>query len=283
MAENRNPPITVLTGVYNGEAFLRQTINSILAQTFTDFEYLLVDDGSTDRSVDIIRSIPDPRIRLVENHANRGIAETLNRGLSLARGEYIAIIDQDDLAMPERLALQKQMLDNDPHLGLVSTSLGMIDTENRFICRVLFHSCIDSTYIKWLMMFSNPLAHTTCMYRKQTALDAGGYSSQDGYPADYGLFARIAQIASVKKINPILSYWRKHQNTSTKNAATLHLQALAILKRTVFELTGTIIPDNVAPYLFVNTRKTVTDLEVKKQSIDVCRQLYHHRSYAAKR
>lgn len=120
---NRLPSVTILMPVYNGERFLRQTIESILNQTFTDFEYLIIDDASTDTSRDIIRCFNDPRIRLVENVKNDGLIKTLNRGLALAQGEYIARQDQDDISHPTRIEKQFAFLNDNPEIVLLGTQI----------------------------------------------------------------------------------------------------------------------------------------------------------------
>ncbi|SVC41049.1 uncharacterized protein METZ01_LOCUS293903, partial [marine metagenome] len=110
--ESNLPLITVLMPVYNGAKYLNEAIDSILNQTFQNFEFIIIDDGSTDDSVKIIKSYDDNRIRLVENRNNLGQSETLNKGLSLTRGKYIARMDQDDISMPERLKKQFEFMEN---------------------------------------------------------------------------------------------------------------------------------------------------------------------------
>jgi len=114
-----DPKVTVFMPVHNRDAFVAESIQSILDQSFTDFELLVIDDGSTDRSAEVIASIDDPRIRLVHNEGNLGIPRTRNRGLELARGEYIALLDSDDLAYPSRLELQVKFLDRNPETAAV--------------------------------------------------------------------------------------------------------------------------------------------------------------------
>src|SRR5665647_430445 len=101
-----NPKVTVLIAVYNGGRFLREALDSVLAQTFTDFELLVVNDGSTDETATILESYSDQRIRVITNGKNIGVVGSLRRGLNYARGEYIARIDADDIALPERLEKQ---------------------------------------------------------------------------------------------------------------------------------------------------------------------------------
>ncbi|NHJ46179.1 MAG: glycosyltransferase family 2 protein, partial [Asgard group archaeon] len=118
--------VTVLMSVFNGEKYLREAIDSVLHQTFTDFEFLIINDGSTDNSVEIINSYDDERIHLVHNEQNIGLAASLNKGINLARGEYIARMDCDDINHQTRLEKQVKFMDKNPDIGLLSSA-------NRFI------------------------------------------------------------------------------------------------------------------------------------------------------
>ncbi len=115
------PRVTVLMSVYNGEKYLREAIDSILNQTFKDFEFLIIDDGSTDSSADIIRSYTDFRIRLIQNEKNIGLTRSLNKGLKLAKGEYIARMDVDDISLPIRFEKQVSFLDKYEDVKLVGS------------------------------------------------------------------------------------------------------------------------------------------------------------------
>ena len=117
----QKPLVTVLMPVYNGEKYLREAMDSILKQTLTNFEFLIIDDGSKDSSVKIINSYNDPRIKLVKNEINLGISKTLNRGIELASAELIARMDADDISYPSRLQKQYDYFTNNPECALLST------------------------------------------------------------------------------------------------------------------------------------------------------------------
>jgi len=121
------PTVSVLMPVFNGEQFLRPAMNSILNQTFTDFEFIIVDDGSTDHSREILNSYTDSRVRLICNESNIGLTDSLNRGLEAASGNYIARMDQDDISLPERLAKQVAFMDSHPEVGVCGTWAKDID------------------------------------------------------------------------------------------------------------------------------------------------------------
>jgi len=127
--------VTIIMPVYNGEVYLREAIDSILDQTLTDFEFLILNDGSSDHSVDIVRSYDDPRIRLVENEANLGVVQTLNRGLDLANGTFIARMDCDDRSLRDRLARQVAFLDDHPEVGICGTWMEAIGARAGYIWR----------------------------------------------------------------------------------------------------------------------------------------------------
>jgi glycosyltransferase involved in cell wall biosynthesis len=136
MISSKPPKVTVFIPVYNREKYVGDAIESILAQTFSDFEILLVDDGSTDHSVDLIRSYTDPRIRLACNEENLGIPKTRNKGVELARGQYMAMLDSDDRAYPHRLEKQVAFLDNHPDYAQVGSWCRMMDAQGHPLKRI---------------------------------------------------------------------------------------------------------------------------------------------------
>src|SRR5262245_19762108 len=116
-----SPKVSVVIAVYNREKYVRSAVDSILSQTFSDFELLVIDDGSTDGSIAVVQSHSDPRIRLIRNHTNFGVSATRNKGIQLARGEYLAFLDSDDWAYPDRLAKQIAFLDNHSEYAAVGS------------------------------------------------------------------------------------------------------------------------------------------------------------------
>ncbi len=129
------PRVSVLMSVYNGERFLRDSVESILGQTFTDFEFLILDDGSTDSTCEILEEYAnkDARIVLVRNDRNLGLTRSLNKGLRLVRGEYLARQDADDISLPKRLEMQVKFLDAHPEVGVVGSALEIIDENGNTI------------------------------------------------------------------------------------------------------------------------------------------------------
>ena len=179
--------------VYNGMPFLRTALDSILGQTFRDFELLIIDDGSTDDSRQLVMSYDDQRIRLIVNESNRGLTPSLNLALQHARGVYVARHDADDISEPHRLARQVAYLQNNPEIALLGTSYTKIDEHGNELGRR--HMPVDSTRIQWCLLFFCPFAHTSVMFRRALVLDrVGTYDESYKYAQDYDLWSRIAAV-----------------------------------------------------------------------------------------
>jgi len=160
-----SPQVSVVMAVFNGERYLRQAIDSILWQTMGDFEFIIIDDGSTDQSRAIVASYTDARIRVVENERNLGLATSLNKGIDLACGRFIARMDCDDVSYPERLARQLAALQKDPALDLVAVRTLIIDDEDRPMC--LFPGAIAHNDICARPWMGFRLPHPTWMGRTE--------------------------------------------------------------------------------------------------------------------
>jgi hypothetical protein len=186
------PEVTVLMTVYNAGTFLEPSIRSILGQTFAGFEFLIVDDCSTDGSAELAESSAskDPRIKVIRNAHNRGQTECLNLGLGLARGRWIARHDADDLAHPDRLALQYQSAQKTPEIVLLGTNGRIINERNRVIG--LLDAPLSHDGITWTAPFLNPFMHTSVMFRADVIRDEfGGYDHSYRIAQDYELWTRV--------------------------------------------------------------------------------------------
>lgn len=172
--------------VYNGERFLREAVNSILAQSFKPFEFLIIDDGSTDRSAEIIESFGDPRIRFVRNVQNMGITATLNKGIALASCELIARMDADDISHPHRLQKQFGYMKRNPRCAMLSTWARVITEDNRFVRLERYRS----NFYFFNLTFECWIYHPTIMFRKSAADEIGMYSLP--YSEDYDFFWRMS-------------------------------------------------------------------------------------------
>lgn len=170
---NQNPFYTVLMPAYNAAPFLRQAVDSVLAQTFTDFEFLIVNDGSTDDTGAILESYNDPRIR-IHHQENKGVIGALNAGLLLARGRYIARFDADDVCYPQRLQVQHDYLISHPECVLLGSAADYIDEHGEFIFEWQ-PAAFESEALATAALHTCPFDHPTVAYPRQLALDLGGY------------------------------------------------------------------------------------------------------------
>jgi glycosyltransferase involved in cell wall biosynthesis len=207
------PRVTVAMPVFNGEAYLREAIHSVLRQTLADFELLAIDDGSTDRSSEVLRSFDDPRIRVLHNPRNLGLAATRNRAIREAAGSHIAWLDCDDLSFPRRLERQVQLLDARPAIGLCGTWVRTIASGPVAVwCYPTEPEVIHSR-----MVFDNPIATSSVMVRRTLLLDHGLQFRSEFPPAeDYDLWERVAGKSGVSNVPEVLTGYRLHETQTSK-------------------------------------------------------------------
>ena len=212
---------------YNAEKYIKQAIPSILNQSFEDFELLIVNDGSTDQTVAAVQSFDDPRIRLIHNESNQGLVFTRNRALKEARGEFIAILDSDDIAVPERLQVQYDFMLRHTEVALCSGHAALIDekgiaTGQQFI--------VPTDDVNMEVFFGNPFINPAAMFRTAVLRELGGY--RDFAPAeDYDFFLRVSEKYRVGNLDQLLVYYRVHgQNTSAIKPAKIRKIETDILK-----------------------------------------------------
>ncbi|MEI7492062.1 MAG: glycosyltransferase [Bacteroidota bacterium] len=169
----KEPGVSILMTVYNGEKYLKETIESVISQTFENFEFIIIDDGSTDRSKEIIASFRDNRIVYV-HQANAGVAAASNKGLSIARSRYIARIDADDICLKDRIRLQFEFLENNPGYVLCGSTAEMMDMDGNYI----FTSSLPRSDedIRQVLEKENCFVHSSTFFRKEAAVMVGGYN-----------------------------------------------------------------------------------------------------------
>lgn len=207
-----NPLVTVLMPVYNGEKYLREAIDSILNQTFTDFEFLIINDGSTDNTEEIILSYDDTRINYVKNEKNLQLIATLNKGLELANGKYIARMDSDDVSMLERLEKQFQYMEKNKNIGVLGT---WVNTNNNLI----FKYPVSTEECEVFSFFNSPVAHPSVMIRNEIINKYNiSYSFNYEICEDMELWRRMSEYSGVANIGEILLSYRIHPDShSNKN------------------------------------------------------------------
>jgi len=185
-----SPRVSVIIPCYNAEAFIRETIQSVLEQTFTDFELIVLNDGSKDRSEALIRAFPDPRVSLV-NKRNTGVADTRNQGIGIAKGEFVAFLDADDLYGPENLAAKVTFLDQNPDFGLVHSEVYDLHTSGERHTRGLT-GCQGSVLhplLEFKTMVNSP---SSVLVRKDLLSEVGGFDTRLSTSADRDLWIRLA-------------------------------------------------------------------------------------------
>lgn len=194
------PRVTVLMAVHDDERFVGDAVRSILEQNFTDFEFLIVNDASTDRSREIVASFGDRRIRLVDNADNLGLTKSLNRGLALARGEYVARFDANDVSRRDRLARQVAFLDAQPEVVAVGSRARQIRRNGAIVRRHRVVPSLTREGIDWALMFYSPLLHPATMFRRSVVERLGGYDEQFVSAQDMELWSRLATVGRLANL-----------------------------------------------------------------------------------
>ena len=199
--------------VYNGKKHLREAIESILNQTFTNFEFIIVNDCSTDSSLEIIQSYEDERIKVINNERNIGLTKSLNKGIKQARGEYIARQDADDISLPNRFEKQLKYFEEHPKTALLGTSIYVIDENGNILEKRIASPSPNKTLLK-----GNRFTHGSLMFKRSVINELGQYNELFKYSQDYELCLRISKYYEVKNLEAPLYKLRFHSSSiaSTK-------------------------------------------------------------------
>jgi glycosyltransferase involved in cell wall biosynthesis len=223
--------VTVLMPVYNAEEFLKETIDSILNQSYKDFEFLIINDGSKDKSVEIIEGYSDERIRLIHNEENMGLIKTLNRGIELAKGKYIARMDADDIAELNRLEIQVDYMEKNEDVALVGSNGTMFLSKKPMVKKP---SNFPTKYedIRCKLLFESTFMHPAVMMRRSVLIE-NNYRYRLEYKAteDYGLWVEIAKEHKVINLpNKLLNY-RIVSSSITNQALKNMEERVKVMKR----------------------------------------------------
>jgi glycosyltransferase involved in cell wall biosynthesis len=276
--------IMVLVAVHNGERFLERALESLRVQTWPEFEVLVVDDGSTDRTAEILSRLPDQRFSVHHNRQNLGLTCSLNHGLRLARSDYVARLDADDVAMPGRLAAQAAFLDQHPDVGIVGADCEIVDEDDRTIARYTYPK--THTAIRWRHFFDNGFCHSTVMLRRSVLQEHRlSYDERVRYAQDFDLWTRLLQHTRGANLSTPLVRWRRHAAT----VSILHQEeqrqvATAVVARELTNLLGRPVDDVLVRELrgwFFDNPVCSTDAEWATallmlemlEALDACRDL----------
>lgn len=222
------PAVSVVMAAYNGAALIGETLQSLWAQSFGDFEVIVVDDCSTDDTRAVLAACPDRRLRVIAADANGGPVRSRNRAAAAARGRYLAGLDQDDICLPDRLARQVAYLDAHPGIALVGADAGILEAGQ--ISPSSKAAVTTPRLIDWLLLIENPLVWSTVMVRRD-ALPAGEFTRPDYlYAEDFDLYHRLARTAGIARIDHMLLYYRRHGGgASQRYAETMLANATRVL------------------------------------------------------
>lgn len=225
------PAISVVMAAYNGAGLIGETLDSLRAQTFADFEVIVVDDCSTDDTLDVLRACPDPRLRIIAATHNAGPVRSRNRAFMKARGRYVAGLDQDDICLPERFARQVAYLDANPDIVLLGAAAAIL--ENGTVSSSIKSPVTTPRLIEWLLHIENPLVWSTVMVRRN-AVPAGDFTRPDFlYAEDFDLYHRMARIGGIARIDDPLLLYRQHSSGASKRYAdTMQASATRVLEET---------------------------------------------------
>ncbi|WP_348266553.1 glycosyltransferase [Edaphobacter sp. DSM 109919] len=221
-----SPTVSVVMSVFNGGSFLSQAVESILHQSFEDFEFIIVDDGSTDASASTLDGFQsrDARIHVV-HQKNTGLVHALNRGCALARGKYIARMDADDIALPDRLASQVEFLESHPTVVLLGGAVDFIDARGNKLHTARYPAA--DTAIKRALLDSSVFWHPTVLMSRRAFVCLGGYRNVPD-AEDYDLWLRMAEIGELANLSQVLLRYRVHaQQVSVLRCRTQALGSLA--------------------------------------------------------
>ncbi len=238
------PEVSIIMPVYNGSKYVAKAIESILGQTFTNFEFLIIDNASEDNTLEIISSFKDPRIKLIKNPRNLHLIKSLNIGLEISRGKYVARMDHDDISLPRRLEVEHNFLEQHPTVAIVGTWSIIIDGNDTPI--KIHKNPTGSNVIKYELLFGNTTTHPSIMMRKDIIIEAKGYDEKWLNTEDYNLYSRVIQSHEIANIPEPLLYYRTHGSSLTGAASSQ-----SIIRENTFRM----MKENIQRYFSMTERE----------------------------
>jgi len=207
-----NPIVSVILPVYNAETYVSDTIQSILNQSFQNFELIIINDCSTDNSLSVIQKFQDPRIIIINNERNLKLIKTLNRGIQHAKGKYIARCDADDIFDKNRFEKQVHFLEKNPEIGVLGTDAWIID-QNNFILKTTYNFPSQPIELDIRLKNASPFFHPSVMFRKNLVNFTGPYSEDFLHVEDYALWLNLFSKTKLANLNDRLIYYRIHSSS----------------------------------------------------------------------
>lgn len=253
------PLVSVLMPVYNGVQYIVAAVDSVLAQTYTHWELIIADDGSTDGTLALLQGYSDPRIRIIQHAANKGLVDTRNELVDAAQGVYIAMLDSDDIALPTRLEEQVQFMEQHPNVALLGSWVQAIDGND--VLQAIYRYELQGEELKCHLLINNHFTQSSMMLRK-SLLPAAVYRAQFTVSEDYDLWVRIAQQHPVGNLQKVLVYYREHgNNISIRKQDEITSCDQAILKEQLSRLLPDIDASSVAA-VFALSRNAVAEQDI---------------------
>jgi len=269
-------PISVLMSAFNAEKTIKETIGSVLSQSFRNFEFIIINDGSEDGTEKVISSFQDDRIRLINNLGNLGIIDSVNNGLTQCKGKYICRLDADDICHKDRLKLQFRFMEKNPEYVACGTHYRkLINGKATFSSRHYFH--VPDEKIRVLMLRNSPIGNPTSIIRRSVIVENNlKYEPEFEFCEDYAFWFRIMQYGKLHILNRPLLYYRRHRDQiSTKYADIQSANANIIRETLVRELVPNISEAELETHLALmadlNSKDNVTCEMVKLWVSKLCR------------
>lgn len=277
------PRVSVLMAVHNEEQYLRGAVQSILGQTFAGFEFVIIDDGSTDRTPAILDEFTDPRIVRLANPTNLGLVASLNRGSDACRGEWVARMDADDASHPERLARQLSYLDEHPDVGVLGTHMQQQTPDGS--PKTPFCPPQEHEAICWKMLFECATAHATVMMRRQLLIEHGGYDPAFTHIEDGELWSRLVSVTRFANLPELLYVRCWHPDSVCNRHLETQLRLGMVIRRRMVEgLLGRGVDDEAAELLWnYRTSGALADPSKVKALVSLLLEIHeaHCRRYPA--
>ncbi|WLD94978.1 glycosyltransferase [Alkalihalobacillus sp. AL-G] len=238
--------ISVVMPVYNGELYLQEAIDSILQQTYRSFEFVIVNDGSTDKTSRILEAIQDPRVRTIHLNENQGAAAALNIAIETTKGHWITTQDADDISLPTRLEEQAYYVQKYPEIAAVGTLKQCIGgktpiSKRRLRTEELGNFLVSSDHLKKYRFYVNPLCHGSVLYSKDVYDKVGGYDPDYKICHDYDLWMKMFEVGSIHKISKVLYQYRIHSESLSRVTQSYNedwVVATTYIKKTSQEFRG---------------------------------------------
>jgi len=214
---NKEPLVSIIMSVFNGSQYLFDAVNSILNQTYSNFEFIIVDDGSTDFSYELIKKISGNNNKIkIFKRSHFGLANSLNFAISKSNGKYIARMDADDISKEVRIEKQVEYLEKNSNVDLLGSNRKYIGNDS-FNKKLFSRLPNENNIIKWYLFFSVPIIHPTLMVRANILKSQNGYSERYKYAQDYELYTRLSRISNFHNLSESLLEYRNHNNRNLPN------------------------------------------------------------------